>query len=159
MLRIHFMQQWFGLSDMAMEEALFHTPMHRHFAGLDSMARLPGRVSILRFRHLLQAHRLAEQFLATVNEQLAAKGYLLKEGSAIDATLIAVPTSTKNQTGIVACSRTRRRSPPCLRWATCGWCAGGFCRRPRHECARTVPKRRQWGLRAAWCCRKGEMAG
>ena len=74
MLRIHFMQQWFGLSDMAMEEALFDTPMYRDFAGLDGMARLPDRVSILRFRHLLQEHRLAEQFLQTVNEQLSARG-------------------------------------------------------------------------------------
>jgi hypothetical protein len=74
MLRIHFMQQWFGLSDMAMQKALFDTPMHRHFAGLDGMARRPRRINILRFRHLLQAHRLAAQFLATVNQQLAAKG-------------------------------------------------------------------------------------
>ena len=99
MLRIHFLQQWFGLSDMAMEEALFDVPMYRDFVGLDAMARLPDRVSILRFRHLLEEHRLAEQFLKTVNELLAAKGYLLKEGSAIDATLIAAPSSTKNSTG------------------------------------------------------------
>jgi len=82
MLRIHFMQQWFGLSDMAMEEALFDIPMYRDFAGLDGMARLPDRVSILRFRHLLEEHRLAEQFLATVNQQLAAKGYVADTGSA-----------------------------------------------------------------------------
>jgi len=99
MLRIHFMQQWFGLSDLAMEEALFDTPMYRDFAGLGGMARVPDWVSILRFRHLLQERRLAEQFLRTVNEQLTARGYLLKEGSAIDATLIAAPTSTKDQSG------------------------------------------------------------
>jgi hypothetical protein len=74
MLRIHFMQQWFGLSGMAMQKALFGAPMHRHFAGLDGMTRLPRRVSILRFRHLLEQHRLAAQFLATVNQPLAAKG-------------------------------------------------------------------------------------
>ena len=56
MLRIHFMQQWFGLSDLAMEEALFDTPMYRDFAGLDGMAHLPDRVSIPRFRHLLEDH-------------------------------------------------------------------------------------------------------
>jgi len=99
MLRIHFMQQWFGLSDMAMEKAMFDVPMYRDFAGLDGMAVLPDRVSILRFRHLLQEHQLAEQFLKTVNEQLAAKGYLLKESTAIDATLISAPSSTKNSTG------------------------------------------------------------
>ena len=99
MLRIHFLQQWFGLSDMAMEEALFDVPMYRDFAGFEAMAPLPDRVSILRFRHLLEEHRLAEQFLKTVNELLAAKGYLLKEGSAIDASLIAAPSSTKNSSG------------------------------------------------------------
>jgi hypothetical protein len=59
-----------------MQEALFDVPMYRDFAGLDGMARLPDRVSILRFRHLLEEHRLAEQFLQAVNEQLSAKGYL-----------------------------------------------------------------------------------
>jgi IS5 family transposase len=53
------------------------------------MSRLPDRVSILRFRHLLEQHWLSEQFLATVNAQLSTKGYMLKEGTAVDATLIA----------------------------------------------------------------------
>ncbi len=74
MLRIHFLQQWFGLSDVAMEEALFDVPLYREFAGLGGMRRIPDRVSILRFRHLLEAHDLARQMLATVNANLAAKG-------------------------------------------------------------------------------------
>ncbi|AKZ25278.1 transposase (plasmid) [Ralstonia solanacearum] len=99
MLRIHFLQQWFGLSDVAMEEALYDVPLYREFTGLGGMSRLPDRVSILRFRHLLEQHQLAEQFLQTVNVQLSAKGYLLKEGTAVDATLIAAPSSTKNKDG------------------------------------------------------------
>lgn len=99
MLRIHFLQQWFGLSDVAMEEALYDVPLYREFAELGGMSRLPDRVSILRFRHLLEQHRLAEQFLVTVNAQLSAKGYMLKEGTAVDATLIAAPSSTKNKGG------------------------------------------------------------
>jgi IS5 family transposase len=99
MLRIHFLQQWFGLSDLAMEEALFETPLYRDFAGLSGTDRIPDRVSILRFRHLLEAHQLCFQILATVNSTLAAKGLLLKSGTAIDATLIAAPSSTKNSTG------------------------------------------------------------
>ncbi|MDF3886701.1 IS5 family transposase [Cupriavidus basilensis] len=99
MLRIHFLQQWFGLSDVAMEEALYDTPLYREFAGLGGMSRLPDRVSILRFRHLLERNQLAEQFLKTVNEQLTARGYMLKEGTAVDATLIAAPSSTKNKSG------------------------------------------------------------
>lgn len=98
MLRIHFLQQWFGLSDMAMEEALFDVPLYRQFAGLGGMNRLPDRVSILRFRHLLERHDLAPQMLQAVNATLAAQGLLLKEGTAIDATLIAAPSSTKNST-------------------------------------------------------------
>jgi len=99
MLRIHLLQQWFGLSDVAMEEALYDLPLYREFAGLGGMSRLPDRVSILRFRHLLEQHQLAEQLLKTVNAQLSAKGYLLKEGTVVDATLIAAPSSTKNKDG------------------------------------------------------------
>lgn len=99
MLRLHFLQQWFGLSDLGLEEALFDVPLYREFAGLSSAARLPDRVSILRFRHLLEEHGLAAKMLAAVNATLAARGLLLKEGSAIDTTLIAAPSSTKNQSG------------------------------------------------------------
>lgn len=99
MLRLHFMQQWFGLSDPAMEEALFDVPLYRDFAGLGGCERLPDRVTILRFRHLLEKHGLAEQFLATINATLSEKGLLLKQGTAADATLIPAPSSTKNDSG------------------------------------------------------------
>lgn len=99
MLRLHFMQQWFGLSDLGMEEALFDIPLYRQFAGLTNSERLPDRVTILRFRHLLEAHQMAEQILATVNATLTEKGLLLRQGTAIDATLIAAPSSTKNDRG------------------------------------------------------------
>lgn len=99
MLRIHFLQQWFGLSDVAMEEALFDVPLYRQFAGLGGMNRLPDRVSILRFRHVLEQHDLALQMFEAVNATLAAQGLLLKEGTVVDATLIAAPSSTKNSTG------------------------------------------------------------
>ena len=98
MLRIHFMQQWFGLSDPAMEEALHDVPLYRDFSGLDAgLTRLPDESTILRFRHLLEKHALAEQMLATINALLTKKGLLLKAGSAIDATLIPAPSSTKNK--------------------------------------------------------------
>ena len=97
MLRIHFLQQWFNLSDPAMEEALYDTPMFREFAGLDiGEDHLPDESTILRFRHLLEAHQLSIQILATVNATLSAKGLLLREGTVVDATLIAAPSSTKN---------------------------------------------------------------
>ena len=100
MLRIHFLQQWFNLSDPAMEEALYDTPMFREFAGLDAGEdNLPDESTILRFRHLLEAHDLSLQILATVNATLTAKGLLLKSGTVVDATLIAAPSSTKNSSG------------------------------------------------------------
>ena len=97
MLRIHFMQQWFTLSDPAMEEAFFDVPLYREFAQLDAHSRLPDESTILRFRHRLEEHKLAEQILVTVNALLTGKGLLLKVGTAVDATLIAAPTSTKNK--------------------------------------------------------------
>ena len=99
MLRIHFLQQWFGLSDQAMEDALFEVPIYREFVGLSGTERVPDRVSILRFRHLLEEHQLSIQILAAVNATLTAKGLLLKNGTVVDATLIAAPSSTKNSTG------------------------------------------------------------
>ena len=100
MLRIHFMQQWFNLSDPAMEEALHDVPVFRDFAGLSNWAdAMPSESSILRFRHLLERHKLAEQILATVNGRLSAKGLLLKAGTVVDATLITAPSSTKNRDG------------------------------------------------------------
>jgi IS5 family transposase len=97
MLRIHFMQQWFTLSDPGMEEAFFDTPLYREFAQLDGFARLPDESTILRFRHRLEKHKLAEQILLTVNELLTQRGLLLRAGTAVDATLIAAAMSTKNK--------------------------------------------------------------
>jgi transposase, IS5 family len=99
MLRIHFMQQWFTLSDPAMEEALHDVPLFREFAHLDYSTRLPDESTILRFRHLLEQHKLADQILSTVNDLLRYKGLLLKTGTVVDATLIAAPSSTKNNDG------------------------------------------------------------
>jgi transposase, IS5 family len=100
MLRIHFMQQWFNLSDPAMEDALHDVPLFREFAGLGGWDdRLPDESTILRFRHVLEQHKLAGQILQTVNELLTARGLLLKSGTVVDATLIAAPSSTKNASG------------------------------------------------------------
>ena len=74
-------------------------PLFREFAGLNYEMRLPDESTILRFRHLLEEHKLAEQTLRTVNEMLQAKGLLLKAGTVVDATLIASPSSTKNASG------------------------------------------------------------
>lgn len=100
LLRIHFMQQWFTLSDPAMEEALHDLPLFRDFAGLGGWDdRLPDESTILRFRHALEKHKLAERILATVNLLLGAKGLMLRSGTVVDATLISAPSSTKNASG------------------------------------------------------------
>ena len=100
MLRVHFMQQWFTLSDPAMEEALHDTPLLREFAGLESWSsRLPDETTILRFRRLLEKHKLAPQILAVINDLLQARGLMLRAGTLVDATLIAAPSSTKNAKG------------------------------------------------------------
>ncbi len=93
MLRIHYLQQWFCLSDPAMEEALHDTPVFREFAKIDQgVARLPDETTILRFRHLLERHDLAPDMLRLVNDILGAKGLLLRTGTVVDATLIAAPS-------------------------------------------------------------------
>ena len=99
MLRVHFLQQWFSLSDPAMEESFFDVPLYREFAQLDVNGRMPDESTILRFRHRLEKHKLANAILATVNDLLGAQGLLLRQGSAVDATLIAAPSSTKNKDG------------------------------------------------------------
>jgi len=100
MLRIHLLQQFFGHSDPAMEEALHDIPLYREFARLDAgITRLPDESTILRFRHLLEAPDLGAQILEAVNAQLQRQGLLLKTGTVVDATLIAAPSSTKNAQG------------------------------------------------------------
>ena len=101
MLRIHLLQQFFGHSDPAMEEALHDIPLYREFAHLDAgITRLPDESTILRFRHLLEEHGLGQQILATINAKLIERGLMLKTGTVVDATLISAPSSTKNDSGL-----------------------------------------------------------
>ena len=94
-LRIHFMQQWFSLSDPAIEEALYDMQSMCQFASLSLTRRgIPDETTILHFRHLLEEHKLANRFLEEINAMLAERGLLLKQGTIIDATFIEAPTST-----------------------------------------------------------------
>ena len=98
-LRIHLMQNWFGLSDPAMEEALYENTPMRQFAGLSLSMPIPDETTILNFRHLLEENELAPEILDRVNGHLRRKGLMLKRGSIVDATIIAAPSSTKNADG------------------------------------------------------------
>mgnify|MGYP000261123283 CR=1 FL=1 len=100
MLRIHFMQQWFNLSDPAMEEALHDMALFRDFAGLGNWNEpVPDETTILRFRRVLEKHKLAPKILEKINDLLRSKGLMLRAGTVLDATLIAAPSSTKNAQG------------------------------------------------------------
>ncbi len=92
MLRIHFMQQWFGLSDPAMQDALDDVPMYREFASLGWTTRLPDKSAVLRFRPMLEEHKLAAQMLAVINDVLTTKGLMLRTGTVVEATLISAPS-------------------------------------------------------------------
>lgn len=99
MLKIHFMQQWFGLSDPAMEEALWETPLLSRFAGLGlDFEGVPDETTILKFRHLLEKHALGKALFDEMAAILSERGLLLRQGTIVDATLIAAPPSTKNRT-------------------------------------------------------------
>ena len=99
MLRVHFLQQWYALSDPGMEEALYDTPVMRRFAGLGGLDTVPDETTILNFRRLLETHDLARQMLEQVNTFLSRKGLSLRGGTIVDATIIAAPSSTKNGDG------------------------------------------------------------
>ena len=99
MLRIYFLQQWYGLADEALEDALYDSQALRAFAGIDLGGQpVPDATTLLGFRHLLAANNLTRALLAEVNAMLGQRGVLLREGTIIDATIIAAPSSTKNQT-------------------------------------------------------------
>ena len=98
MLRVHLMQNWFGYSDPAMEEALYETTLLRQFAGL-GLERIPDETTILNFRRLLEKHELAGGMLEVINGYLGERGLSLPQGTIVDATLIHAPSSTKNQDG------------------------------------------------------------
>ncbi len=99
MLRLHCLQQWFNLSDPAVEEALYDSRAMRQFVGIDlGREPVPDETTICKFRHLLEAHQLGEQLFARIGAYLAAQGVTVSRGTIVDATLISAPSSTKNRT-------------------------------------------------------------
>ncbi len=100
MLRIYFLQQWFNLSDPAVEEALYDSPVMRQFVGIDlGQEPVPDETTICRFRHLLEKHDLGGKMLDTVNCHLGERGIKIATMTIVDATILHAPSSTKNQEG------------------------------------------------------------
>jgi transposase, IS5 family len=97
MLRIHFIQHWFNLADEACEEALYDSAALRRFVGIDlGREPVPDATTMLKFRRLLNEHKLGEQLFAKVGEVLQQSGFKVKTGTIVDATIIGAPSSTKN---------------------------------------------------------------
>lgn len=100
MLKIYFLQQWNNLSDPEAEQEICDRNSFQKFLDIDLLAdTVPDETTILNFRHLLEEHRLQERFLEIVNALLEQRGYLMRKGTIVDATLIAAPSSTKNKEG------------------------------------------------------------
>ncbi len=98
MLRVYFLQQWYGLADEALEDALYDSQALRGFARIDLSAEgVPDATTLLKFRRLLETHDLCKGLFTAINADLTARGLLLREGTLVDATLIAAPPSTKNK--------------------------------------------------------------
>ena len=111
MLRIYFLQQWYGLADEALEDALaYDSQALRGFAGIDLTATVPDATTVLNFRHWLEQHDLTRALFDEVGAMLKERGLLMRQGTIVDATIIAAPPSTKNKARPATrrCTRPRR---------------------------------------------------
>ena len=98
MLRIYFLQQWYSLADEALEDSLYDINSLREFVGIDLGSELvPDATTLLKFRHLLEQNNLTTKMLQAINADLERRGLLMRNGTIVDATLIAAPSSTKNK--------------------------------------------------------------
>jgi len=98
MLRVCFLRQGYGLADEALEDALYDSQALQNFARIDLQAEgVPGATPLLKFRRLLETHDLCKGLFTAINADPSARGLLLREGTLVDATLIAAPSSTKNR--------------------------------------------------------------
>lgn len=104
MLRVYFLQQWYALADEALEDAIYDSQAMRDFIGIDlAIESVPDATTLLRFRHLLEKHALTQRIFEEINASLTEQGLFMREGTIVDATIIAAAPSTKN--------RTRQRDP------------------------------------------------
>ena len=98
MLKIYFLQQWYALSDPGAEEAIYDRNSFQKFLQIDLLADMvPDETTILNFRHFLEDHKLQKKFFMIVKDIMEEKGFILKKGTTVDATIIEAPSSTKNK--------------------------------------------------------------
>ena len=97
MLRMYFVQQWYGLADEATEEALYDSRALSAFVGLDPTCEsVPEATTLLKFRRWLEERELTQTIFKTINARLSEKGLSMRKATLVDATIIAAPSSTKN---------------------------------------------------------------
>jgi len=97
-LRMYFVQQWYALADEALEDAIYDSQALRNFVGIDlAVESVPDATTLLKFRHLLEKQALTKVIFEQINAHLSEKGMLMREGTIVDATIIAAPPSTKNR--------------------------------------------------------------
>lgn len=100
MLRMYLLQVWFSLSDEGIEDAIYDSYAMRRFMGLDfTVEQVPDATTLLHFRHLLEKHQIGKQLFDSQNEMFDTRGWIMRGGTIVDATLIAAPSSTKNREG------------------------------------------------------------
>lgn len=98
MLRIYFLQQWYALADEALEDAIYDSQAMRDFIGIDlAIESVPDATTLLRFRHLLEKHALTQRIFEEINANLTERGLFMREGTIVDATIVAAAPSTKNK--------------------------------------------------------------
>ena len=98
MLRIYFLQQWYGLADEALEDALYDSQALRGFAGIElNRDPVPDATTLLKFRHWLERHDLTRALFEEVGSVLEERGLVMRQGTIVDVTIIAAPPSTKNK--------------------------------------------------------------
>lgn len=100
MLRMYLLQSWFNLSDAGVEDAIYDSYAMRNFMHIDFLTeQVPDATTLLKFRHLLEEHKIGEKIFADIRDRLEKSGLIMHGGTIVDATIIAAPSSTKNKTG------------------------------------------------------------
>lgn len=115
MLRMYLMQIWFNLSDEGIEDSIYDSYAMRSFMHIDfNEQQVPDATTLLKFRHMLEANKLGEKIFADVNNRLDKAGLIMHGGTIVDASLIAAPKSTKNQSG--KCDPEMHQTKKCNEW-------------------------------------------
>lgn len=111
MLRMYFLQQWYSLSDEGLEDAIYDSQALRDFIGIDlSREQVPDATTLLKFRRKLEDHQLTRAIFEHVSAHLGQRGLLMREGTLVDATIIAAPRRPRTRSGPATrrCTRPRR---------------------------------------------------